>query len=464
MERGDSAAYVHCDSKDLLSLMALVLRTPAPLLMLSYTWKQPFVDLARSLASAVPNAWIDVQALASGVDIGQATSTVSRWSFAQVVFLSPKYLTSKACLLEFFTALLKRQEWQHLIVYWDRDASRQAKEDIPEDALGLLKTMGCKVVFSAEQLVQVLDCNIYGATEPDDFKAVVEWWSKVGVPREDVPSDILLPAPKYKNQPFFNFGARAPGEKFFMFPPSNAIVAGNVFISSDGRELGRCSGLGLESILGLSLLATLIFTHVAFFVALLEAKASGIQLYWGVTIFAPVLLTLFALLWFIAGCSLSVLLDMRRFHSPLLLPLNVAACVNDKKPLKDGQTIRYVVSFIESADSADGLEYSAKSAMRSNMCPFLDNETLPNLKTFLAEHVGLEVESRNFFFPAGQPPARPAEWDADNAIRLVVFFIRSVAAAKEYIEFWQYIVPPECSVLVANFKVAEAAGLNKKSA
>ena len=38
-------------------------------------------------------------------------------SFAQVVFLSENYLGSRACLLEFFTALLRRQAWQHLLVY-----------------------------------------------------------------------------------------------------------------------------------------------------------------------------------------------------------------------------------------------------------------------------------------------------------------------------------------------------------
>ncbi len=75
------------------------------------------MDVARSLASACPNAWVDVQTLASGVDIPHTTASVSRWSFAQVVFLSENYLGSRACLLEFFTALLRRQAWQHLLVY-----------------------------------------------------------------------------------------------------------------------------------------------------------------------------------------------------------------------------------------------------------------------------------------------------------------------------------------------------------
>ena len=270
--RSGQAAFLNASSRDLPSMLALVLRTPATQLMVSYTWRKPYIDVARSLACACPNVWVDVQALASGVDIGEVTASVSRWSFAQVVFLSDEYLTSEACLLEFFTALLTRQWWQHLIEYCDKDYAGK----VSEEALKLLKDIGCTVVRNGKDLLSALDKKVYSCDQgSEDASKAVEWWGKVGLAREDVSRDMLLPSPKVL-KPFLNLAYTR------LFPPSNAIVAGHAYISADGCEMGHSLGLTIELAIALLALLCTILGYTAFFLALAEADAAGLELYWGV--------------------------------------------------------------------------------------------------------------------------------------------------------------------------------------
>ncbi len=58
--KSGNSAYILARKKDLPSVLPLVLAPTAPMLMVSYTWRAPFVHIARSLASAAPNTWVDV--------------------------------------------------------------------------------------------------------------------------------------------------------------------------------------------------------------------------------------------------------------------------------------------------------------------------------------------------------------------------------------------------------------------
>ena len=471
--RSGQAAYLNTSSRDLPSMLALVLRTPATQLMVSYTWRKPYVDVARSLACACPNVWVDVQALASGVDIGEVTASVSRWSFAQVVFLSDEYLTSEACLLEFFTALLTRQCWQHLIVYCDENYAGK----VSKEALQLLHDMGCTVVCSGKELLSALDKKVYCCDREDAPKAV-EWWGKVGLAREDVSRDILLPSPKVlKTQPFLNFAYTR------LFPPSNAIVAGHAYISADGCEVGHSLGLTIELAIALFALLCTILGYTAFFLSLAEADAAGLQLYWGVRecihlscsllfpsltfsfhtlsppsqmrYFMPVFVGLLGLIIASAGWMLSVLVDIRCYHSGLLLPLNVAAHVNSSD-LTDsgGQRKRYAVRFLVSKLDSSGLDQKTMSEHGKHVWGGLE-QSVKNMCAFLQDHVGLDAEEQPWV-PAGQGATPTALWQGDeSAFRLVVFVIRSKAAAEEFVRHWSQEVPSACSVLVCDFRFAE---------
>ena len=76
-----------------------------------------------------------------------------------------------------------------------------------------------------------------------------------------------------------------------------------------------------------------------------------------------------------------------------------------------------------------------------------------NMCTFLKQHVGLEARHHPWD-PVQEPKAAPWEEDA-SAFRLVVFIIRSKAAAVEFVHHWSHIVPSACTVLVCDFRFAE---------
>ena len=79
---------------------------------------------------------------------------------AAVASLSRLHRTS--VLVELFTALLRRQSYQHLIVYHD---ARFAGE-VQAGCLDLLVDMGCIVVRTAQELMVQLDTRVYACSSP----------------------------------------------------------------------------------------------------------------------------------------------------------------------------------------------------------------------------------------------------------------------------------------------------------
>ena len=494
--RSDVAAFVKAQEKDLPSSLALVLRTPAPMLMLSYTWKAPYVDVARSLAAAVPNTWVDVQTLASGVEIPAVTAAVSRWAYAQVVFMSADYLQSPACLLELFTALLRRQAYQHLLVYHDK---RFAGE-VEGACLTLLEDMGCIVVHSPEDLLVQLDTRIYSCSSaahgPMDAKRALSWWSHVGVPLEAVPRAMLLPSPRAKRQRWLcnccapQRSGSGSEDASTLLPPAGAIVSGFRYITGDGLRLGSSCFLGLEFFYAAASLAAFVLGIVFIATAVRQMAARGATLYWGTQYAVPPMLIALALVWLFNGLSLSVLTDMRAYHSGLLLPLNVAASLNSlgAASLSDDAQTKYSVLFLVSPASNAELSAEAMGRRSEHEWTQLD-ASVRNMVRFLNEDVGLEASVQLWRPEAedsgggvgdsggsgssgggggGDPWAASAAaagdpWTASSAssIRLVVFVLRSRAAVRSYLRHWKRRVSPDCSVLVGDFRCCEGTALTQ---
>jgi hypothetical protein len=95
--------YHGSDLGHLPSVLPLVLDQHKPFCMVSYKWGRGS-DLARSLASALPNCWIDVQLLSSGTPLPFAISGVARTAHLLVIMLCPSYLTSANCCIELASA------------------------------------------------------------------------------------------------------------------------------------------------------------------------------------------------------------------------------------------------------------------------------------------------------------------------------------------------------------------------
>jgi hypothetical protein len=70
-------------------LLCCVVRGAPPLPLPSYHRRL----LARSLASALPNCWIDTQMMASGTRVSSATTQVAAGCHILIVVLSKEYLT-----------------------------------------------------------------------------------------------------------------------------------------------------------------------------------------------------------------------------------------------------------------------------------------------------------------------------------------------------------------------------------
>ncbi len=333
-----------------------------------------------------------------------------------------------------------------------------------KDTLDLLREFGCIVVETPEELLEKLENCVYScgkaAVNKDYAKRCVDWWSRVGLPNEAVPRQMLLPAPAMKRQPRFSLSGR-------LFPPRNAICAGNAYITADGREVGALIGVNVELLYAIFSVGAYLLAICFFFVALQQVEAAGKPFYWGTKYFLPVLLGGVFLVFILAAYPLQVLTDHRNYHSGILLPLNVAAIVDGLDVRGEGEerATKYKVFFFVSELKHEGMSESERMDGSKNEWEDLFL-TINNTARFLRDSVGLSAENCHWepgSGAGGQPAAAP--WDtAENkgVIKLVVFVIRSKAAAAEYVAHWKERVPAACSVLVADFRCTEGSELRLK--
>ena len=312
---GKNAIATHTDVNpgDLTSVLPLVLTPRAPLVMVSYPWLDHHAAVARSLAAALPNAWVDVQMLAPGVVVADTTRAVSRWANTLVLVVSDAYLERPACCLELVTAMLRRQPYQRTVAYAPDGAVSS-----PE-VLDILRAAGVDVVASAAALLRFLNDEVYCAVSPEALARTIEWYARTSTPRADVPRTLSLPSPFVASgQPLL--AGPCSGR---LCAPRRAIRAGARFLSADGLQLGWSLALSLEHV-ALAVVVAGAALAAGFFAG---AHARG-PLSLGTIVGVPLVSLAVVALLVASALPLSVDLDVRRSHSGLLLPLNVAAFCN----------------------------------------------------------------------------------------------------------------------------------------
>ena len=341
------------------TVLPLVLSRAAPLVMVSYPWRGTHgaKDVARSLAASAPNCWIDVQMLASGTSVAAVTGAVSRWAYALVVVMSDVYLESQACLLEFSTALLRRQWYQRTIIYVP-DGSVSRPENL--ELLERLEAVGVDIVRTPEDLVAFLNRHVYHCEE-EDLQRCIAWHQETARPVSNVvDSGVRLPSPVIKARQWPVFVS--PLHR--VLAPSNAIRAGSLFLSADGLELGHCWALTAEQVL----LAVVPITIIVGAACMAAANAES-PLSIGTLVGLPIVFVIIQVLLLASALPSAVDLDARNMHSPLLLPLCVAAYCSSVFEQHQRSRRRHAPSFVKQLLSKSTSWAAAHAAARHESAP-----------------------------------------------------------------------------------------------
>ena len=255
--------------------------------------------------------------LVPGSDVPKITAGVSRWAFCLIICLSADYLQRNACVLEFVTAVLSRRWYQHTIAFLPEGTA------LSDKAVALVERLGVRVYKDPRALLRYMDSHIYACTTPDDAHRCTAWFGRVSAVRCDAPRGLRLPAPNIASTPVSLLQADR------LLPPKHAICAGRHYLSADGATLGKYAAFSLEQ---LALAAALLFT--AFSAGcmggsyLQVARRTGEQLGLGTVLGLPAAALGIVLLLVGSTLPLRVDLGFANHHSPVLLPLNVAAFCN----------------------------------------------------------------------------------------------------------------------------------------
>lgn len=146
--------------------------------MFSYSWKvEP--DAIRTLAKACWNnnvgVWIDVVKLCPGDEIRPMVRTMVNRVHRCVVFLSPAYISSPNCCVEF-----------HEAVQWPEKLLICILQPVPQLAefLSTLESRGAVIVTGLHALISRLDDEICDVNDSSAWR----WWRKQKISGGGVPS------------------------------------------------------------------------------------------------------------------------------------------------------------------------------------------------------------------------------------------------------------------------------------
>ena len=211
--------------------------------MFSYAWKvEP--DAIRTLAKAVWNngvgVWIDVVKLCPGDEIRPMVRTMVNRVHRCVVFLSPTYIASANCCVEF-----------HEAVQWPEKLVICILQPVPqlEPFLQMLQSRGAVVVVGLRALITQLDNELCDVNDSAAWK----WWRKQKISGGGVPSHVV---PTYWHSiPRFKLTGT-------IRVPQRALTAGPAYLAGD------CSSQGYR-----------FFPPYLFILALLALAANFIDLF-----------------------------------------------------------------------------------------------------------------------------------------------------------------------------------------
>jgi hypothetical protein len=173
----------------LASVLPLALHPRAPIAMISYPWEAGTRDVARSLASVLPNVFVDVQLLVPGSSVPKLTAAVSRWAWCLIICLSKGYLKRSACVLEFATACMRRKWYQNTIAFLP------AGHGLSDRAKQLVKRLGVQVIEDPRELLEYVNSHVYTCSTAEDQQRCAAWFGRVSFVRITSPRGLRMPAP-----------------------------------------------------------------------------------------------------------------------------------------------------------------------------------------------------------------------------------------------------------------------------
>ena len=177
-------------------------------------------DAIRTLAKAVWNnnvgVWIDVVKLCPGDEIRPMVRTMVNRVYRCVVFLSPAYINSANCCVEFYEAVQFPEKLVICIL-----------QPVPElrEFLAMLESRGAVVVVGMRALIAQLDDELCDVNDSAAWK----WWRKQRISGGGVPSHVV-PTFWYTIPRFSLTGT--------IRPPPRSLTAGPVYLAGDCSEQG----------------------------------------------------------------------------------------------------------------------------------------------------------------------------------------------------------------------------------
>jgi hypothetical protein len=298
--------------ESLPSVLRSVLHVSAPTLMVSYAWASELGSRgARSLAFALPDSWVDVRCLPAGNQIAHTTFALAKGTEALVLFVTPEFLASRACMVELAGALLARSAASQVTCAYYQPTSPACVE-----AAEMLRSAGFLLFCDARALLLHLKEHVYNATAPSDVLRAVAFLAESASPMRHLKGSLRLPAPASRR-----LSVLPPLLGRTRFPPGTVFSASH-YITPDALELGQALLVSVE--LGLVLLVAACYAGLLVALAAFPAlRAQPLYLAGALVLYAIVGAPIYRFV-----LTLAVDLDYRNFHSPLLLPINVAAFCN----------------------------------------------------------------------------------------------------------------------------------------
>ena len=300
-------------------LLPVLLEPTVHRFMISYSWVSSLKDTARSLARVLPDAWLDTRQLVSPDDIPQATTHIATHCSGLVLMLTQAYLTSPNCCAEIVSAALFRGPVRYVTVaLMPQRASDAIGADSARKLTNALARLGVPVLATTPQLLFFLDHHALRVSTASSLARTVAWWRQYSRPRSRIPAHLQLMSPQQRRGgrvlSFWGLYSRSKG----------IVIAGTDHIAGDCSGTGRIVRVTSQQKAAITciVLAGLMcaYPFLTYFVAP-DWQHSRSPYLWGPTIILIVIsLSAFQI---ISG------LDARALHDAVLLPLNVAAYINE---------------------------------------------------------------------------------------------------------------------------------------
>ena len=338
IEKQHMAAMLGAEPSDLPLVLRLLLEPRAPTVMVSYTWTaEAGLHTARSLALTLPDAWIDVRRLTSGMHVASFTEQIAARAEAVIFVLSGEFLRSEACMRELAAAIAFRQRNRHvtLVLHATNDgsspgggegaaasnpivrATSSATDAIQADHVAEeLERHGFLIFREPNDLLRFLSNHVYRATSPEDFRRTMIFFGGSAIPISRLNRAVRLPSPATLGQ---SISANLCATE--LLPEQGYVRSGLKYIDVGASKIGTASVLSFELLLAFVLIMLFLAEVVLGAFAPWNGSIAGIA---GLVIF----MAISSIALFRITASLYVDLDPRNFHDPILLPLNVAAFTN----------------------------------------------------------------------------------------------------------------------------------------